>query len=118
MAKYFEDKLLASEWEEKLTHRISWIMFKNQEKWIDMYGKNGDKTPPRIREEFLDEFENAFNDSVKWLALTIAENLVDGYIKDGIDLDPAMAKWYNNLCGTEPGEEGWVDGVFYEGDKE
>lgn len=118
MAKYFEEELLACKWEEEITNRLSWNLFKDQERWIDLYGSHGDKSNPRIREGFLNVFEEKFNESVAWLAITIAENLIDGYVKDGIDLDPAMAYWFNELRGVKPGEEGYVEGVIYPGDKE
>lgn len=116
MDKYFGNKILASEWEDKLFNRISLNLFKNQERWIDMYGEHGYYSKPRIREEFLDEFEEQFDEAIAGLYITVAENLIDKYIKDDIDLDKYMANWYNELRGLKPGDDGYVEGVAYEGD--
>ena len=116
MAKYFEDNLLASKWEDELLHHISWELFKDQKRWVDMCGEHGDNSKPRIREEFLDEFEEKFDMAIAGLYVTVAENLIDEYIKSGLDLDKYMANWYNELRGLKPGDDGYVEGVAYEGD--
>lgn len=110
---FFENDTNAHEWEEQLVKSISWDLFRCQEDWIDMVGANGPGTNPRVRERFIEKFDEAFDRRTSFLRDTVMLRLLQEYMESDIDLDPDVAWAYNDMMGVEPGEDGYVEGVSY-----
>lgn len=110
---YFEDDTNAHEWEEQLVKDVSFDLFRCQEQWIDMVGDNGPGTNPRVREKFIEKFDEFFDRRTAFLRDTLMLRMLQEYMENDIDLDPEVAWTYNDMMGYAPGEEGYVEGVSY-----
>lgn len=112
MENYFEDNMLANEWMEDTFSRITWYMFKHQDRWAYMSGELGDGRNPMIRseEEFDNMFHDAWSDATWWLYCFTRNEALKHYADNDIDFPHDLAKTYNEERGFEPGDDGYVRG--------
>lgn len=99
---YADDDALLNDFVNDIVHRVSWEMFKDQEKVCHMISECN---PPKLKDGALDHLTNIINKQLGWVRNYIICRILVAYRMSNVDLDEE-SEWY---LREEFDDEGWKE---------